>query len=64
MQIWDTAGQEIFRSLIPMYYRGADAAIIVYDISSKSSFDSLTSWLNELKSNTSSSGSSGLCKYS
>merc|ERR1719473_967517 len=33
-QIWDTAGQEKYRSLAPMYYRGAAAAIIVYDITS------------------------------
>jgi len=30
-EIWDTAGQERFRSLAPMYYRGAQAAVIVYD---------------------------------
>lgn len=33
--IWDTAGQERYHSLAPMYYRGAAAAIVVYDISSK-----------------------------
>lgn len=34
-QIWDTAGQERYRSLTPMYYRGASSAIIVYDITNK-----------------------------
>ena len=34
-QIWDTAGQERFHSLAPMYYRGAQAAIVVYDITAK-----------------------------
>jgi GTPase SAR1 family protein len=34
-QIWDTAGQERYRSLASMYYRGAEAAIIVYDITNR-----------------------------
>ena len=37
-EIWDTAGQERYHSLAPMYYRGAKAAIIVYDITSTNSF--------------------------
>lgn len=37
-EIWDTAGQERYHSLAPMYYRGAAAAIIVYDITSTVSF--------------------------
>ena len=37
-EIWDTAGQERYHSLAPMYYRGAQAAIIVYDITSQVSF--------------------------
>ena len=37
-EIWDTAGQERYRSLAPMYYRGAAAAIIVYDITNPDSF--------------------------
>ena len=37
-QIWDTAGQERFHSLAPMYYRGAQAAIIVYDMTNKVNF--------------------------
>lgn len=49
LQIWDTAGQERFRSLAPMYYRGACAAIVVYDISNPQSFDQLKSWLHELQ---------------
>lgn len=47
-QIWDTAGQEKYRSLAPMYYRGAAAAIIVYDITRVSTFDTLQSWVKEL----------------
>eukprot|EP01094_Clydonella_sp_ATCC50884_P007937 TRINITY_DN1719_c0_g1_i1.p1 TRINITY_DN1719_c0_g1~~TRINITY_DN1719_c0_g1_i1.p1 ORF type:complete len:216 (-),score=45.82 TRINITY_DN1719_c0_g1_i1:218-865(-) len=49
LQIWDTAGQERFRSLAPMYYRGACAAIVVYDITNPQSFDQLKTWLHELQ---------------
>lgn len=48
-QIWDTAGQEKYHSLAPMYYRGAAAAIIVYDISRASTFKTLKTWVDELK---------------
>mmetsp|Transcript_26155 Transcript_26155/g.43580 ORF Transcript_26155/g.43580 Transcript_26155/m.43580 type:complete len:196 (+) Transcript_26155:142-729(+) len=48
-EIWDTAGQERYRSLAPMYYRGAAAAIVVYDISKKDSFNGAKSWVKELQ---------------
>jgi len=48
-EIWDTAGQERYRSLAPMYYRGATSAIIVYDITSPSSFEGAKSWVKELQ---------------
>lgn len=51
LQIWDTAGQERFRSMAPMYYRGANAAILVYDITNASSFDDVKVWIDELKRN-------------
>ena len=38
LDIWDTAGHERFRALAPIYYRNAEAAIIVYDVTSKDSF--------------------------
>jgi len=48
-EIWDTAGQERYHSLAPMYYRGAHAAIVVYDITSKDSFDRAQNWVKELQ---------------
>jgi small GTP-binding protein len=48
-EIWDTAGQERYHSLAPMYYRGAAAAIVVYDIQSQSSFARAKSWVRELQ---------------
>lgn len=49
LQIWDTAGQERFRSMAPMYYRGAKAAICVFDVTSEESFHRVSSWLRDLK---------------
>ncbi|XP_010315724.1 ras-related protein RHN1 isoform X1 [Solanum lycopersicum] len=48
-EIWDTAGQERYHSLAPMYYRGAAAAIIVYDITSTDSFARAKKWVQELQ---------------
>ena len=49
IEIWDTAGQERYKSLAPMYYRGAEGAIIVYDITQKDSFEGAKNWLDEIK---------------
>lgn len=49
-QIWDTAGQEKYHSLAPMYYRGSAAAIVVYDITREGSFETLKNWVKELQS--------------
>lgn len=48
-QIWDTAGQEKYHSLAPMYYRGAAAGIVVYDVTRASSFRTLKQWVEELQ---------------
>ncbi|XP_067948067.1 ras-related protein Rab-22A-like [Watersipora subatra] len=48
-QIWDTAGQEKYRALAPMYYRGSAAAIIMYDITNEESFRGVKSWIKELR---------------
>lgn len=49
MHIWDTAGSERFRNLVQMYYRDAVAAIICYDVTREDSFDSVSYWVNEMK---------------
>mmetsp|Transcript_30044 Transcript_30044/g.33562 ORF Transcript_30044/g.33562 Transcript_30044/m.33562 type:complete len:201 (-) Transcript_30044:160-762(-) len=48
-EIWDTAGQERYHSLAPMYYRGAQAAIVVYDITTMESFERAKKWVKELQ---------------
>ena len=45
LQLWDTAGTEKFRSITTGYYRGADAAFVVFDLSSKTSFKSVSEWI-------------------
>jgi len=50
LQIWDTAGQERFQSLGVAFYRGADACILVYDITNQASFEHLTTWKNDFLS--------------
>lgn len=49
VQIWDTCGQEVYRSLITNFYRNASLAILVYSIDNQESFDNLDLWLKELK---------------
>mmetsp|Transcript_22028 Transcript_22028/g.32748 ORF Transcript_22028/g.32748 Transcript_22028/m.32748 type:complete len:207 (+) Transcript_22028:887-1507(+) len=49
LQIWDTAGQEKFRSITRSYYRGASGALLVYDITRRDTFEHLTSWLDDCK---------------
>jgi len=51
LQIWDTAGQESFRSITRSYYRGATGALLVYDISRRDTFTHLTRWLEEARQN-------------
>uniref|UniRef100_A0A131Y8A9 small monomeric GTPase n=1 Tax=Ixodes ricinus TaxID=34613 RepID=A0A131Y8A9_IXORI len=49
LAIWDTAGSERFRTLTPSYYRGAQGAILVYDVSNHNTFLKLDHWLAELE---------------
>lgn len=50
-QIWDTAGQERFKAMAPMFYRNANAALLVFDLTSQTSFESIKMWVQELKGN-------------
>eukprot|EP01084_Bolivina_argentea_P284024 486622_1 len=52
LQIWDTAGQESFRSITRSYYRGAAGALIVYDITRRETFNNLIVWLEEAQQNS------------
>ena len=52
LQIWDTCGQEVYRSLITNFYRNSHLAMLVYSIDSKNSFVSLNQWLKEVKINS------------
>merc|ERR1712100_703350 len=49
LQIWDTAGQESFRSITRSYYRGAAGALLVYDITRRETFSHLSSWLEDAR---------------
>lgn len=50
-EIWDTAGQERYRSLAPIYYRGACGALVVYDITNSESLKKAQTWIRELRTN-------------
>ena len=49
IQIWDTAGQENFRSITRAYYKNSVCALIVYDITNRSSFENIISWIEDCK---------------
>ena len=53
LQIWDTCGQEIYRSLITNFYRNSSLALIVYSIDKRESFKDIDLWIKELKSKSS-----------
>lgn len=49
LQVWDTAGQECFRSVARAYYRGAAVALLVYDVTNRSSFEHVELWMGEVE---------------
>lgn len=49
MNIWDTGGSERFRSMASLYYKGASAALLVYDITNESTLTNLNYWIEQLK---------------
>ena len=54
VQIWDTAGQEKYRSITSSYYKGAQGCLLVYDITRKETFDNIDKWFSELKNSSNS----------
>ena len=52
IQIWDTAGQENFRSITRAYYKNSACALIVYDISRRASFESISAWIEDCKNSS------------
>jgi len=48
VQIWDTAGQEKFRTITKKYYRGASGYILVFDVANRNSFEHISTWLEEI----------------
>lgn len=49
LSLWDTAGQETYKSITRSYFRGASGALLVFDITRKATFNSVTSWLHDLR---------------
>ena len=47
--MWDTAGQERFKSLIPNYIRDTSVAVVVYDVTNRTSFKSVQKWIDDIK---------------
>ena len=52
LQIWDTAGQEIYRTITKSYYRNTNCVILVYDITNKESFYNLPYWISDISNTT------------
>ncbi|OAA76135.1 secretion related GTPase SrgD [Akanthomyces lecanii RCEF 1005] len=49
LSLWDTAGQETYKSVTRSYFRGASGALLVFDLSRRQTFDHVTDWLNDLR---------------
>eukprot|EP00906_Rhabdomonas_costata_P036391 RCo051066 len=49
LQVWDTAGAERYRSVTRSYYRGASAALVVFDVNSRASYEGLPQWLEAVR---------------
>lgn len=52
IQIWDTAGQERYRAITHAYYKGASGALLVFDVTRRSTYENVSKWLKELKENS------------
>ena len=54
LQVWDTAGQEQYRTITKSFLRGADGILLVFDLTNQTSFDMVNEWMNSIKENASS----------
>lgn len=52
VQIWDTAGQDRYRSITRNYYKGADGILLIYDITNITSFNNIKLWITQIKENS------------
>ena len=52
LQIWDTCGQEMYRSLVQGFYRNTSLALVVYDVNQKKTYDSLDIWIKDIRDHT------------
>lgn len=59
LQVWDTAGQERYRSLSTSYFKGCEAALIVFDVTDEGSFERVSSWCDEVRNNLGLSSTDG-----
>ena len=60
-QIWDTAGQERYKCLASMYYKGADVALLIFDLTNEKTFTNIDSWVKELRDKVSEGRESFKC---
>ena len=51
-QLWDTAGQEMYRSIVPMYFRGVCGIVVVFSLTQRSSFENVENWISEAEAHT------------
>jgi small GTP-binding protein len=56
LQLWDTAGQERFRTITSSYYKGAQAVLIVYDVTNRNSYNDVQLWIEDLEKHTGGKG--------
>lgn len=52
LAIWDTAGQEVYRTLTPMYYRDANMALIVFDLTKRNTFETVKEWVEQVRAHS------------
>ena len=48
LNVWDTAGEEKYHAMAPIFYRGADGAVVIFDVTKKETFNRATKWFHEL----------------